>query len=195
LYSRLDLAYDGHGPAKLLENNADTPTSLYESAFWQWLWLQDNVDAGRLNRQADQFNSLQEKLVNRLAALRRYYAGQTLHVACCQGTEEDRGTVQYMQDCATAANIDTRFVFVEDIGLSANGTFTDHLNTEIKWMFKLYPWEFMLREAFAQHLLHDSTRWLEPCGKALFLIRLFYLYYGKCFLGIPTCYLLILQIS
>jgi len=35
LYSRLDLAYDGTGPAKLLENNADTPTSLYETGFWQ----------------------------------------------------------------------------------------------------------------------------------------------------------------
>lgn len=33
LYSRLDLAYDGKSPAKLLENNADTPTSLYEAAF------------------------------------------------------------------------------------------------------------------------------------------------------------------
>ena len=39
LYSRLDLVYDGKSPAKLLENNADTPTSLYESGFWQWLWL------------------------------------------------------------------------------------------------------------------------------------------------------------
>ena len=39
LYSRLDFSYDGSGPAKLYENNADTPTSLYESGFWQWLWL------------------------------------------------------------------------------------------------------------------------------------------------------------
>ncbi len=39
LYSRLDLVYNGRGPAKLLENNADTPTSLYESGFWQWLWI------------------------------------------------------------------------------------------------------------------------------------------------------------
>lgn len=29
LYSRLDLAWDGTGEPKLLENNADTPTSLY----------------------------------------------------------------------------------------------------------------------------------------------------------------------
>jgi len=41
LYSRLDFAYSGQGPAKLYENNADTPTSLYESGFWQWLWLEE----------------------------------------------------------------------------------------------------------------------------------------------------------
>lgn len=34
LYSRLDLAWDGIGEPKLLENNADTPTSLYEAAFF-----------------------------------------------------------------------------------------------------------------------------------------------------------------
>lgn len=37
LYSRLDLAWDGTGEPKLLENNADTPTSLYEAAFFQWI--------------------------------------------------------------------------------------------------------------------------------------------------------------
>ena len=43
LYSRMDLAYNGSGPAKLYENNADTPTSLYETGFWQWLWLEDKI--------------------------------------------------------------------------------------------------------------------------------------------------------
>ncbi|MGL4957562.1 MAG: glutathionylspermidine synthase family protein, partial [Plesiomonas sp.] len=59
LYSRLDLAYDGQSPAKLYENNADTPTSLFETAFWQWLWLEDNVDRGQLRRDSDQFNRVQ----------------------------------------------------------------------------------------------------------------------------------------
>lgn len=45
LYSRLDFAYDGKGHAKLYENNADTPTSLYETGFWQWLWLEDMVNS------------------------------------------------------------------------------------------------------------------------------------------------------
>ena len=30
LCGRMDLSYDGQGPAKLLEYNADTPTTLYE---------------------------------------------------------------------------------------------------------------------------------------------------------------------
>ncbi|TFG46876.1 MAG: hypothetical protein E4H31_00775, partial [Dehalococcoidia bacterium] len=38
LYSRLDFAYSGKGPARLYENTADTPTSTWESGFWQWLW-------------------------------------------------------------------------------------------------------------------------------------------------------------
>ena len=48
LYSRFAFAYTGNSPAKFLENNADTPTSLYETGFWQWLWLEQQVDAGRL---------------------------------------------------------------------------------------------------------------------------------------------------
>ncbi|MDP6967575.1 MAG: glutathionylspermidine synthase family protein [Gammaproteobacteria bacterium] len=167
LYSRLDLAYDGHGPAKLLENNADTPTSLFETGFWQWLWLQDSVDAGRLSRQADQFNSLQEKLVARLAQLGRQRPGQPLHFSCCRDTEEDRGTVQYLQDCAQEAGIQAPFVFIEDLGVGQSGAFTDQQNQSVSWLFKLYPWEFMLREEFAEHLAGAGCRWLEPLWKSL----------------------------
>ena len=167
LYSRLDLAYDGQGPAKLLENNADTPTSLFETGFWQWLWLEDQVNAGRLSRQADQFNSLQEKLVNRFTELRLQRPGMPLHFACCMDTEEDRGTVQYLQDCAVEAGLQAPFVHVEELGLGASGAFTDQHDQEIGWMFKLYPWEFMLREAFAEHIRTAGCRWLEPLWKCL----------------------------
>ena len=106
LYSRLDFAYQGQGPAKLYENNADTPTSLYETGFWQWLWLEELVDKQTLSRSADQFNSLQEKLVARLAEIRTSSTSiDQMHFACCKGTEEDRGTVQYLQDCASEAGI------------------------------------------------------------------------------------------
>ncbi|MFA0098571.1 glutathionylspermidine synthase family protein, partial [Vibrio splendidus] len=65
LYTRLDFAYDGKNPAKLLEFNSDTPTSLYELGFFGWLWLEQKVDRGELPRGADQFNLLQELLVKR----------------------------------------------------------------------------------------------------------------------------------
>ncbi|MBM3967060.1 MAG: glutathionylspermidine synthase family protein, partial [Planctomycetes bacterium] len=40
IYGRFDLAFDGIGNPKLLEYNADTPTSLFEAAVVQWDWLQ-----------------------------------------------------------------------------------------------------------------------------------------------------------
>ncbi len=45
LYGRMDFARCGNAPVKLLEYNADTPTSLYESAYFQWLWLEDGAAA------------------------------------------------------------------------------------------------------------------------------------------------------
>ncbi len=167
LYSRLDFAYSGSGPAKLYENNADTPTSVYETGFWQWLWLQDNVDSGALPRASDQFNSLQEKLINRFKDLKFLTPGHELHIACCKDTEEDRATVQYIEDCAKAADITTRFVFVEDIGRDHEGRFTDLNDQVISWIFKLYPWEFMFCEEFGEFLTGQTTLWIEPPWKSI----------------------------
>ena len=167
LYSRLDFAYQGKGPAKLYENNADTPTSLYESGFWQWLWLEELVDNNTLSRAADQFNSLQEKLVNRFAEIAQHYAIDSMHFACCQDTEEDRGTVQYLQDCAIEAGIQNRFVFIEDIGLTESGHFSDLQDVPIATLFKLYPWEFMQREEFGEVIESAQVNWIEPFWKTV----------------------------
>lgn len=167
LYSRLDFAYDGKSHAKLYENNADTPTSVYETGFWQWLWLENNVDNQLISKRADQFNSLQEKLVNRFIELHALTPGRILHFACCKDTEEDRGTVQYLEDCATAAGLDCEFVYVEDIGINPQNKFTDMKNQEITWMFKLYPWEFMFEDEYGAHLDKQNIRWLEPPWKAI----------------------------
>jgi len=167
LYSRLDLAYSGQGPAKLLENNADTPTSLYETGFWQWLWLEEKIASGELPEHVDQFNSLQEKLISRFTTLAKNNAEDILYFACCHDTDEDRGTVQYMEDCAAEAGIHCQFIYIEDIGHGEGDVFTDLDNQIIRWMFKLYPWEFMLREEYASLLLSAGVRWLEPSWKAI----------------------------
>ncbi|WP_105664639.1 glutathionylspermidine synthase family protein [Cronobacter dublinensis] len=167
LYSRLDLAWDGRGEPKLLENNADTPTSLYEAAFFQWIWLEDQQRAGNLPADSDQFNSLQEKIIERFGELKAQYGFQRLHLACCRDTVEDRGTVQYLQDCASEAGIENEFLFIEDIGLGEKGQFTDLQDQVISNLFKLYPWEYMLRETFSTKLEDAGVRWLEPAWKSI----------------------------
>ncbi|MBB1487832.1 glutathionylspermidine synthase family protein [Oceanospirillum sediminis] len=190
LYSRLDFSYDGRSPAKLLENNADTPTSLYESGFWSWLWLEQQVDRSVLPHRSDQFTSLQEKLIQRFAELKKHYPGQTLHLSCCKDTEEDLGTITYLQDCAEAAGITTRKVFVEDIGYGEDSqgqpVFTDAENHEIRWLFKLYPWEFMLRESYGQHLHHCPVNYLEPIWKSILSNKALLPVLWKMFPGHPN---------
>lgn len=167
LYSRLDFAYDGMNPPKLLENNADTPTSLYESAFFQWIWLEDQINAGNLPENADQYNSIQDCLIERFRNLKESYKVNYMHFSCCKDTEEDRGTIQYLQDCADDAGINSEFVFIEDIGLGEKGQFTDLNDQIIANMFKLYPWEFMFREDFSTKITDSGVRWFEPGWKSI----------------------------
>ncbi|EOD79895.1 glutathionylspermidine synthase, group 1 [Grimontia indica] len=167
LYARLDFTYDGVNPAKLYENNADTPTSLFETGFWQWVWLEDVVNSGRIHQSADQFNILQDYIMERFAELAKRQPGQTLHFSCCKDTEEDRATVQYLEDCAKEAGLHTGFVYVEDIGVNDGGEFVDMNGRVIRWMFKLYPWEFMFDEEYAQFLGNATINWLEPMWKSV----------------------------
>ena len=44
LYGRFDFSFGGQGPAKLLEYNADTPTSIFEAAVFQWTWLEQAME-------------------------------------------------------------------------------------------------------------------------------------------------------
>lgn len=164
LYGRFDFAYDGRGPAKLLEYNADTPTALYEASCFQWSWLEDLIAAGKLPEEADQFNSIHDRLVAAIAGIAQ---GQKLHGSCMKGAEEDLGTVSYIQDCAALAGLGTVFVAVEDIGLLQDGRFCDASGDAIELMFKLYPWEWMLRDDYAANLATTQTRFLEPPWKAI----------------------------
>jgi glutathionylspermidine synthase len=90
-----------------------------------------------------------------------------MHFACCQDTDEDRGTVQYLQDCAKESGLDNDFVFIEDIGLAECGSFSDLQNIKIQTLFKLYPWEFMQREEFGEAIKGAQVNWLEPIWKSV----------------------------
>lgn len=162
LYARFDLAYDGRGAAKLFELNYDTPTSLFESAFFQWQWLEDQKARGLLLAHADQFNSLHERLRDTIADLP---VPLPIYFAAMRDNEEDHGTVIYLQDVAAQAAIPARGIAIEDIGVNADGQFTDLDDVIIPTLFKLYPWEDLLAEDFAVHLRTARTRFIEPLWK------------------------------
>ncbi|WP_127026053.1 glutathionylspermidine synthase family protein [Rheinheimera mangrovi] len=163
LYGRLDLVYDGTGPAKLLELNYDTPTSLFETGFFQWVWLEDQIMRGKVPQGADQFNSLQDQLE---AAFANLPLANPLYFASVANSIEDKGTVMYLMDIARQAGVDSRFIELEQLG-EASGQLVDLDGYAIGGLFKLYPWEFMVQEDFASVILSSQTQWLEPGWKML----------------------------
>ncbi|MEU9537881.1 glutathionylspermidine synthase family protein [Streptomyces mirabilis] len=173
VYGRFDLRYDGTDPAKMLEYNADTPTSLVEAASPQWFWMEDRFPG------ADQWNSLHERLV---AAWKKQAAllppGSPLYFAHSADDElgEDLMTVAYLKETAEQAGLDTDWISVEEIGWDPlSDRFVDNQLRFIRSCFKLYPWEWLTTDRFADHVLDTldngggtgTTLWIEPAWKML----------------------------
>jgi glutathionylspermidine synthase len=164
LYGRLDLRFDGSGPAKLLEYNADTPTSIFEAAVFQWTWLEQAIERHIIPGHADQFNSIHERLIE---AWKRLGAGRHLHLTGTTDNPEDAGTLTYLEDTARQAGLGTTLIDIEDIGLRDDGRFVDLDDRPMGLVFKLYPWEWMFHDEFGARLAGAPTRWIEPPWKAL----------------------------
>lgn len=164
LYGRFDLAYDGLGPPKLLEYNADTPTSLVEASVVQWYWLQECFP------DKDQFNSLHERLIEQWKALGPYLQGERLHFAGMDDIE-DGMTLAYLRDTAQQAGLTCETLLIDQIGVTEDGFFSDSEDRVIESIFKLYPWEWLVAEdeRYVQALLRQGTRmqWIEPVWKML----------------------------
>ncbi|MEU6679316.1 glutathionylspermidine synthase family protein [Streptomyces sp. NPDC046925] len=175
LYGRFDLHYDSRSgaPAKMLEYNADTPTSLVEAASPQWFWMEERFPG------ADQWNSLHERLVDawkKQAPL--LPPGGPLYFAHSAGDElgEDLMTVAYLRETAQQAGLATEAISMEDIGWDRlSRRFVDKKLGFIRSCFKLYPWEWLTTDRFAPHVLETldngggtgSTLWIEPAWKML----------------------------
>jgi glutathionylspermidine synthase len=168
LYGRFDFCYDGKEPAKLLEYNADTPTSLFEASVFQWLWLEDQRSDRVLPSEADQFNSLHEALVERFREIKAFYpAAENLHLACDMTSTEDKGLIAYLEDCAFQAGFDTATFAMSDIGDNGRGAFVDLDDAPVQLLFKLYPWEWMFADKFSRSPSMRETRFIEPAWKSV----------------------------
>lgn len=145
LYGRFDLAggLDGK-PIKLIEFNADTPTSLFESAILQWAILkQNNLD------ESSQFNNIYEALrdnFKRLITLEedvsefeKYYEGWKILFSSIAGSDEDMITTKLLAHIASEAGFVSEFSFIDEVEFSPEGVFKNDVNFE--YFFKLIPWE------------------------------------------------------
>ncbi|MFC0039018.1 glutathionylspermidine synthase family protein [Actinomadura rayongensis] len=181
LYGRFDLCYDGSGPAKLLEYNADTPTSLVESSVVQWYWLQD-VHPGD-----DQWNSIHERLVDRWKEMS--LGPGPVHFAWT--TEDETGeevmTIAYLQETAEEAGLTGTGIAMEDIGWHAGrGRFVDLAEDEIRTLCKLYPWEWIVAEPFGRNVPHAPTAWIEPIWKMVLSNKALLVLLWELFPGHPN---------
>jgi glutathionylspermidine synthase len=163
IYGRFDFSFE-NGIPKLLEFNADTPTSLFESAVVQWYWLQD-FDASK-----DQFNSIHEKLVDYWKYLKDYLHPSALYFSCVKDNMEDITNTEYLRDCAIQGGLLTKFVYMDEIGWDEyNSCFVDDVDKPIENIFKLYPYEWMLNEQFGRNIIQDRRKayWIEPSWKMI----------------------------
>jgi len=147
LYGRFDLAggIDGK-PIKLIEFNADTPTSLFETMIIQWAMLKfNNLD------ESSQFNSIYEAigdnfrrcitLNGELEKFDEYYAKLNWKIlfSSIKGNIEEEHTVKLLQHIASEVGYKTDFAFVDEVAFSDEGISKD--GELFEFWFKLIPWE------------------------------------------------------
>ncbi|MDX4060139.1 glutathionylspermidine synthase family protein [Aliarcobacter skirrowii] len=147
LYSRFDLAGGVDGkPIKLIEFNADTPTSLFETAIIQWAMLKKNgLD------ESSQFNNLYDALKDNFKRIitldsdiekfDEYYSklGWKILFSSISSSSEDINTTKLLQHIASEAGFNTDFEFIENVNFSDDGIFKD--DELFEFWFKLIPWE------------------------------------------------------
>lgn len=158
-------------------SNADTPTSLGEAAAVQWQWL-EQTGHGR-----DQFNSLTERLVaawrRNLTLIEQKSLGRRparVHFAASRGeaSGEDAMTTTLLMATCEQAGYRAAPLFMDQIGQSQHDArFYDHQGRHLDVVFKLYPWEWMVRQPFGEACFRDmmddsgGTVWIEPPYKML----------------------------
>lgn len=164
-YGRFDFGYDGVNPPKLFEYNCDTPTSLLEAAVIQWNWKEECFP------KMDQFNSIHESLVAKWRNIAPHLNSGYVHFACINDESgEDIVNTAYMMDVASEAGVEVIPIDMDHIGYNIYANeFRDNQEVQMEVICKLYPWEWLMNEPIADHIIRTSkkTQWLEPIWKSI----------------------------
>lgn len=144
LYGRFDLVQTADGP-KLLEFNADTATSIPETAVVQWASL---AAAGKEN--ANQYSGLYEALVEQFRSWRMLNTDlpPSLLLTYIGGSAEDETNCAVLAQAAKEAGFDPHLCPVAMISVSTEGAergvwaqLENEQWQQFSFLFKLLPWE------------------------------------------------------
>ncbi|GAA1363162.1 glutathionylspermidine synthase family protein [Catellatospora chokoriensis] len=183
VYGRFDIWYGGRGTTpKLLEYNAQTPTSLLEAAVVQWRWLEETGHTHHYDRQ---WTSVHERLIEawrrnlgELVAARPWLPQRPTVWFAYDGSEasgEDLMNAGYLAETARQAGYPVELIEVAQIGVDmADGRIVYEPSkgapaTPIDVIFLLYPWEWLWHEEGGRPIFANmadpakrGTVWIEP---------------------------------
>jgi glutathionylspermidine synthase len=182
VYGRFDFWYAGAGTQpKLLEYNAQTPTSLLEAAVIQWHWLEQTMQTWHPERQ---WSSVHERLIAawqrniaELRAARPWLPEKPVIHFAYDGRErsgEDLTNAAYLMETALQAGFPTRLLTMSEIGLDMADSSMRYQGAPIDIIFILYPWEWLWHEEGGKPIFQNmadplmrGTTWIEPPWTAL----------------------------
>jgi len=160
IIGRFDLAVDPQTlDVRMLEYNADTPTSLLEAGRIQRLW-RDTLFPGY-----DQWNTIEGDLI---AAWKHAKQWSRQHRLFCMSMpdQEDIANVVYTAMAAASAGWEVQSGFVSDVTYE-DGRFRGPLGERLDVISKLYPWEWLLDDPACESIDLRRETWLEPPWKMI----------------------------
>jgi glutathionylspermidine synthase len=145
LYGRFDLSGGlSNSPIQLIEFNADTATSLPETAVVQWAHLKANgMD------EAMQFNTVFESLVENFRRLRELNADlePTMLLSALRDYPEDDTNISVLGEAAREAGFSVAYQYIDEVEFSPDeGIFQETADGDFyrySFWFKLVPWEYI----------------------------------------------------
>jgi glutathionylspermidine synthase len=183
IYGRFDFSWID-GVPKMMEYNADTPTCLIETGPAQAHWFAEKKESGW-----GQFNELSARLTAQWRRIKGD-SSEFWHFVCADKSQEDLENLKYMQRMALEAGVQTdvnAMLTMSDIGWDAHAKrFCDLLDRPMSRTFKLYPWEWALRESFGEAALQDHVNWMEPLYKVMLSSKAMLPYVYEKFKGHPN---------
>jgi glutathionylspermidine synthase len=120
-----------------------------------------------------QFNIVHDYLVERLRQMRAMVGDTVLHFASEKHILEEHVQMEYLREIAEEAGFrETDHLDMGEIGLDRSGReprLVDLAGREIRFLYKMYPWEWLMREEIGRYLpaLNERVGFIEPLWKVI----------------------------